>query len=125
MRDEGRLRFIPHPSALIPSLGLFLAMTRRFAFVFIFVAAAAYAQGPDANWRTLTTPHFRVHYPVPYEAWARREASRLESIRAAVVQKVGDDPQQITDILVMNPIAEANGETLPLLDHPRIVFFTE
>ena len=52
-------------------------------------------------------------------------ASDVESVRAAVVNEVGFSPPQITDILVENPIAEPNGATLPLLDHPRIVVYTE
>jgi len=100
-------------------------MTRGLSCALLLFAATALAQGPDAGWRTVTTAHFRVHYPVESELWARRAASRLESIRSAVVDEVGYAPEEVTDILVMNPIAEANGITLPLLDHPLIVFYTE
>ena len=54
--------------------------------------APAHAQGPSANWRTLTTSHFRVHYPASSEAWARRAAARLDSIREQVVAEVGFAP---------------------------------
>ncbi|HEY8132285.1 MAG TPA: hypothetical protein VII12_10350, partial [Thermoanaerobaculia bacterium] len=91
----------------------------------VILAFPAFAQGPSAHWRTITTPHFRIHYPLQYEAWASRAASDIESVRAAVVQEVGFSPESVTDILVMNPIADANGATFPLLDHPRIVLFTE
>jgi hypothetical protein len=91
----------------------------------VLAAVTAYGQGPDADWRTITTQHFRVHYPAEYEAWAKRAASRIESVRDAVVREVGYEPEQVTDILVMNPLADANGLTLPLLDHPRIVLFAE
>src|SRR5438105_115679 len=95
-------------------------MTRRLLILLLFAAAtAARAQGPDAEWRTITTKHFRIHYPVAYEAWTKRAASRIESVRDAVVVQVGFDPQQVTDVLVENPVASANGETLPLLDAPR------
>lgn len=101
-------------------------MIRRALLLLLLTCApAAWAQGPDAAWRTLRTPHFRVHYAMEYEAWSRAAASRLESIRAAVVKEVGFDPPQITDILIGNPIAESNGETFPLLDSPRIIFFSE
>ena len=50
----------------------------------LVLASAVHAQAPDADWRTVTTKHFRVHYPAPYEAWTMRAASRLESIRDAV-----------------------------------------
>ena len=52
-------------------------------------------------------------------------ASHIESVRDAVVRDVGFSPKDITDVVVMNPIAEANGITLPLLGHPRIVLYTE
>ncbi len=54
-----------------------------------------------------------------------RAAAGIESVRDAVAREVGYAPEQITDILVINPIAEANGATLPLLDQPRIILFTE
>lgn len=96
-----------------------------YAITVLLAAAPLAAQGPDADWRTVTTPHFRVHYPRQYEAWATRAASRLESIRDAVVKEVGYSPEAVTDVLIANPYADANGLTLPLLDGPRIVFFTE
>jgi hypothetical protein len=102
-------------------------MLRKAACFFIgaiLACAPAFAQGPDADWRTITTAHFRIHYPVQYEAWATRAASDIESVRAAVVKEVGFSPKEITDILVMNRVAEANGATLPFLGHPRIILFT-
>ncbi|HEX9500434.1 MAG TPA: hypothetical protein VGA10_02150, partial [Thermoanaerobaculia bacterium] len=97
--------------------GVFLATT--------LTCAPAFAQGPSADWRTLTTRHFRIHYPAQYEAWAMEMASHIESVRSAVIHEVGFSPRDVTDILVMNPIAGANGVTLPLLGHPRIVLFTD
>jgi hypothetical protein len=91
----------------------------------VLIPAALHAQTPHADWRTIETPHFRVHYPVQSETWARRAASRLESVRAAVVAEIGFAPETRTDILVVNPLAESNGETLTLLDDPRIVLYTE
>src|SRR5918996_5821643 len=91
----------------------------------LLLASAVAAQPPSADWRTVSTTHFRVHYPVEMEAWSLRAASRLESIRAAVTREVGYSPETVTDVLVMNPIAAPNGFAWPLLDTPRIVFFTE
>src|SRR5688500_12459056 len=95
------------------------------ACVALTAAVAAEAQGPAADWQTVTTAHFRVHYPRQYEAWAERAASRLESIRSAVVREVGYDPPTPVDVLITNPIAQPNGLAWPLLDTPRIVFYTE
>src|SRR3954469_17608621 len=91
----------------------------------LFLAAAAHAQAPDAGWRTVTTKHFRIHYPAPYEAWTMRAAARLESIRDAGEAEVGYAPETVTDVIVETPIAHANGLTLPLLDTPRVVLLTE
>src|SRR5215212_953120 len=82
----------------------------------LFFALSAAAQSPSAGWRTIETPHFRVHYPRQFEAWSMRAASRLEAIRAEVAKEVGFTPEQVVDVLVANPFAEANGSAWPLLD---------
>ncbi|HKS25741.1 MAG TPA: hypothetical protein VJZ76_23325 [Thermoanaerobaculia bacterium] len=73
----------------------------------------------------MRTPHFRIHYPSEYEAWATRAAAKIEAVRDAVVSEVGFAPPQTTDILIGNPRAESNGLTIALLDSPRIVLWTE
>jgi len=100
-------------------------MRLSLALSLLLFCPAVFAQGPELQWRTVTTKHFRVHYPVPYEAWSLRAAARLESIRDAVANEVGFAPETVTDVLIENPIADANGITLPLLDTPRIILFTE
>ena len=98
----------------------------HFAFcILILFSDAALAQSPAANWRTLTTPHFRIHYPAEYEAFAVRAASRMESIRDAVVVEVGFDPPQVIDVVVSNPAAQLNGIAWPFLDTPRIELYAE
>ena len=100
--------------------------SRMFAaLLFTVLGRGIAAQSPAAEWRTITTPHFRVHYTAEAAGWAERAASRLESVRSAVVKEVGFAPEKVTDVLVVNPVADSNGITLPLLDAPRIVYFTE
>ncbi|HVT15977.1 MAG TPA: hypothetical protein VHQ90_07320 [Thermoanaerobaculia bacterium] len=70
------------------------------------------------------TAHFRVHYPAPSEAWARRAASRLEAIRERVAAEAGYTPPETVDVLVSDPVAAANGEALPFLGWPRMVLWT-
>jgi len=90
----------------------------------LVVALPLLAQAPSAEWRTVTTSHFRLHYTAPAEAWALRAASRLESIRERVITEVGYDPPEVTDVLVTDPVAQANGSALPLLGSPRMVLWT-
>lgn len=84
----------------------------------------ASAQGPAADWRTLATPHFRVHYPAPSEAWARRAAARLEAIRERVAAEVGYAPPEVVDVLVSDPVADPNGVAFPFLGWPRMLLWT-
>ncbi|HEX7191685.1 MAG TPA: hypothetical protein VF381_08950 [Thermoanaerobaculia bacterium] len=98
---------------------------KNVLLLLVLAVPASLAQTPAAGWRTITTPHFRVHYPREYEAWTQRAVAHLESIRDAVARETGYSAKQRTDIVVMNPFAEPNGGTLPLLDTPRIILFTE
>ncbi|HEX7181447.1 MAG TPA: hypothetical protein VF756_06360 [Thermoanaerobaculia bacterium] len=82
------------------------------------------AQGPSADWRTIRTPHFRVHYPAPSEAWTQRAAARLESIRERVAAEVGYAPPEVVDVLVSDPVADPNGMAVPILGWPRMVLWT-
>lgn len=101
-------------------------MIRTLPLLFgLLIAPLLVAQGPAADWRTVTTRHFRVHFPAEYEAWSMRAATRLESIHAEVTREVGFDPPQVIDVVISNPIADANGAAWPLLDSPRILFYTE
>ena len=90
----------------------------------MFVAAAS-AQTPASDWQTLRTAHFRIHYPEQYEVWSRHLAGRIEAVRAAVIDAVGYVPEVTIDIVVMNPLAQANGEALTFLGSPRIVLWVE
>lgn len=82
------------------------------------------AQSPAAAWRTLETPHFRVHYPLAAEEWTKRLAARLESAREAVAAEVGFTPAERVTVVVADPQATANASAWPLLGAPRIALWT-
>lgn len=90
----------------------------------LLTAGFAWGQTPSDDWRTTETRHFRVHYTAEAEEWALRAASRLESIRDRVVETVGYAPPQKIDVIVADPMALPNGSALPLLQGPRLVFWT-
>jgi hypothetical protein len=81
-------------------------------------------QGPSADWRTLATPHFRFHYPAPFAAWAERAAGWLEAVRERAVAEIGFTPAGVTEVVVSDPEADANGAALPLRGWPRLVLWT-
>ncbi|HEY7113481.1 MAG TPA: hypothetical protein VIA45_11165 [Thermoanaerobaculia bacterium] len=84
---------------------------------------ASSAQAPSAPWRTIETAHFRVHYPAPFEAWARRTAGALESIHTQVTAYVGYTPPRPIEVVVADPIADPNGMAFPFLDRPYMVLW--
>ncbi|HVR42257.1 MAG TPA: hypothetical protein VMS56_02330 [Thermoanaerobaculia bacterium] len=103
--------------------------SRRAALTVLVLALALApfpleAQAPHADWRTLDTPRFRVHYPAAWEGWARHAASRLEQVRDRVEAEVGWTIEEKVDVLVMDPFAVANGSAWPMLGWPRIVLWT-
>src|SRR5262245_29825695 len=94
------------------------------AAVFWLLAATLSGQSPAAAWRTIETEHFRVHFPAPFEGWARRAAASIEGIHARVTEFVGYKPDRPIDVVVEDPAAEANGAAFPFLDRPYIVLWT-
>src|ERR1700687_4478196 len=121
---SGRTRRAPRPRGVVLLL-LLVAVTaagcRLPALAEALPAAAPPAnasvrQGPSASWRTLITPHYRVHYPEPFEARARR--------RDGATAEIGYAPAEAVDVVVSDPEADANGAALPLRGWPRLVLWT-
>ncbi len=84
-------------------------------------AGAQFIWRPDADWRTLDTEHFSVHYPREFEEWARTIAERMEGVRSAVEREVGSVPRERVAVLVSDPASESNGSAWPFLEAPAIV----
>src|SRR6266496_468855 len=101
-------------------------MTRRVLSLALALLGARFAAGeaPSAPWRTIETPHFRVHFPAPFGPWARRAAGAIESIHDRVSEAVGFRSERSIDVLVEDPAATANGMAFPFLDRPFIVLWT-
>lgn len=102
-------------------------MSRRLpllAALLLAAPGAAAAQSPASDWRTFATAHFRVHFPVEYEPWARRAAGAIEGIHERVIETVGYRPERPIDVVVADPQATANGMAFPFLDRPAIVLWT-
>jgi len=83
--------------------------------------AAAADQAPSDPWRTVETRSFRLHYPAPWEAWARHVAARVEPVRDVVAEAVGYRPERKVDVVLLDPFASANASAIPLLATPRMV----
>ncbi|HVS04076.1 MAG TPA: hypothetical protein VMT16_15025, partial [Thermoanaerobaculia bacterium] len=86
-------------------------------------AVPAAGQGPAAEWRTLETARYRVHYPAPAAEWAAHVAARLEAIRDRVGELVEYEGEEVVDVLLQDPVAQANGSAWPFAGFPRMVLW--
>ena len=87
------------------------------------VHAAPRTQSPDAAWLTFTTAHYRIHCPKAFEAFGREVAGRVEGIHAQYVGLIGFTHGKPIDILIMDPVLEANGMAFPFFQRPFVVLW--
>ncbi len=90
------------------------------------VQAVPRTQAPDGAWLTFSTAHYRIHCPVAFEGFGRDVAGRVEGIHGQYFSLVGfahEKPGKPIDILILDPVLEANGMALPLLDRPHVVLW--
>ena len=99
-------------------------MRRWLVVVLVWLPSALSAQAPWGDWRTIDTVHYRIHFPAAFEPWARHAAGSIESIHEGVTGLVGYAPGPRIDVVIADPLADANGTAIPFLDRPRIVLWT-
>lgn len=87
------------------------------------LGAAPRVQAPDAAWITFTTPHYRIHCPVAFEAFGRDVAGRVEGVHAQYLGLVGFVYEQPIDIVILDPVMEANGMAVAVPDRPQVVLW--
>ena len=91
---------------------LFRVPTSAFRVVLVLLLAPrAEAQDPSGPWRTLHTPHFRVHFRPLYRDVAQvaaREAERAYGLLASELHP----PRQVVDLTLVDDIDSPNGATL-------------
>ena len=93
------------------------------ALVPALLQAAPHTQAPDAAWLTFSTAHYRIHCPKAFEAFGREVAGRVEGIHAQYLGLVGFVYEKPIDILILDPVLEANGMALPLFQRPHVVLW--
>jgi hypothetical protein len=89
------------------------------------VFGAQHVQSPDATWKTIHTRHYRIHYPASgdFEGFAKAVAGRVEGIHDLMKPWVGYEFPGPTDIVVMDPVAAANGSTTAMRNRPFIILW--
>jgi hypothetical protein len=89
----------------------------------VFLLGAPGLQAPHAAWRTLQTTHYRIHYPPVLSDWAQEVAERVEGIHARVTALVGYASPERVQVVLVDPMGEANGRAMPLLPAPYVTLW--
>ncbi|ACG73329.1 WD40 domain protein beta Propeller [Anaeromyxobacter sp. K] len=76
--------------------------------------ARAQLYDPGFSWRTIETPHFRVHHHQGEEALAQEVARAAERAHAILSPVLGFAPRERTEIVLSDDTDDANGLATPL-----------
>jgi hypothetical protein len=93
------------------------------------VLGPAAAQGatlfaPDLRWRTIVTPHFRIHYHQGLEAMALRLADVAEAVHERESGRLGWTPATRTHVVLVDETDLANGYATPIPYNQVVLFAT-
>ncbi len=87
------------------------------------LASAQDPMRPGAPWKSMETPHYRVHFQEPYEPWTLDVAGRVEAVDSAIAKLVGYRTPKKIDVVVHDPFTQSNGYVIPLLDGTTTVWW--
>lgn len=101
-----------HPLAALAAVSLALACGPAGAAVY----------DPALTWRTLATPHFRIHYHDGLEAEAADLAEIAEAVHGPMTELLDWSPRQPTQVTLVDRTDRANGYTT-VLPYNQIVLY--
>ncbi len=84
--------------------------------------ARAAVYDPALTWRTLETPHFRIHYHDGLEADAAELSRIAEEVHGPMVEALGWEPREPTEVTLVDRTDRANGYTT-VLPYNQIVIY--
>src|SRR5882672_2506978 len=87
----------------------------------VLASAAAAQLAPNADWRTIATLHFRVHFTPPLEAAARRAAANAEIAYAQLAREL-TPPRGTIDLVLSDDIDITNGYATPVPSNRIVVY---
>jgi len=91
------------------------------ACLLLFSAAGQAQLVPNDDWRTISTPHFRVHFTPPLEEQARRAAANAERAYAQLSAEL-EPPRGTIDLVVSDNVDYVNGYATPFPSNRIVVF---
>ena len=79
------------------------------ACVALAASSASAAGDPYLDWRTIETPHFRVHHPRGLEPIAEKVARVAEGVHRRLAPVLGTTPTEVTEVVLTDDSDSANG----------------
>ena len=77
---------------------------------------------PDARWRTIDTPHFRINFEERLESLARRTADRAERAYAILSEELVEPPANRIEMVVADNVDFANGYATPFPTNRVVIY---
>ncbi|MEL0648825.1 hypothetical protein V6248_15465 [Pseudoalteromonas agarivorans] len=77
-----------------------------------------------ADWQTIHTEHFNVHFSKEHVDFAKSTATELEIVRSKVLEQQNRALDKTVDVVVFDPLNAANGFALPASNNPVMALFT-
>ncbi|MDE3216616.1 MAG: PD40 domain-containing protein [Gemmatimonadota bacterium] len=99
-------------------------LARALAAVALLAAAASAARAqivPNADWQTITTAHFRVHFTPSEASLARRAAANAETAYAQLSREL-HPPRGMIDLVVADNVDFTNGYATPFPTNRIVVY---
>ncbi len=71
---------------------------------------------PDSSrqWKTLTTPHFRIHHESSHKEYAQQMGAIAERVHNKLTAWIGWQPEERTEIVVLDSVDDSNGAAMPI-----------
>jgi len=102
-------------------LVVFAAIAAVTAFA---ISAHASTYDPGAGWRTIYTPHFRIHHPEKIDNVARKAADVLEEIHPKITALWEWKPWSYTEVILTDSTDMPNGMAAVLPYNWMLIFVT-
>lgn len=78
-----------------------------------FYSSVLFAAVPSANWKTLSTEHFNIHFLPSYAEQAKRSAFISENLYPKLEAKLGWQPKEKISMVIIDEHDQSNGSATP------------
>ena len=92
---------------------MYLCFKRLLIITISFYSSVLFAAVPSANWKTLSTEHFNIHFLPSYAEQAKRSAFISENLYPKLEDKLGWQPKERISMVIIDEHDQSNGSATP------------